>query len=266
MTDRVLLAPTLAPALSAAGLASAQALLTLGDAPPDAPHVLEVVDIEIPGTVGRFHLKRYHYGTWRRAQGLLGRGTLWGRAPEINEFKALQRLREIGVPAVRPVAAASRTRRGRLVGHALLTEHVPDAVDLARRLRTPGDPVRDDRAVRRRTLTTIANHLARMHAEGFVHGDCHARNVLVRLDDDAEPYIVFLDCRRGGAPSWRRPPLLDLATLDGDVAGLVPATDRLRALRTWLPEGRPSRRTHEAVARRREKHLRRDARRGRPRR
>ena len=266
MTDRVLLAPALAPALSAAGLASAQALLTLGDAPSDASHVLEIVDLEIPGTVGRFHLKRYHYGTWRRAKGLLGRGTLWGRAPEVNEFRALQRLREIGVPAVRPVAAASRTRRGRLVGHALLTEHVPDAVDLARRLRTCGDPVREDRAVRRRTLISIANHLARMHAEGFVHGDCHARNVLVRLDDGSEPHVVFLDCRRGGAPSWRRPPLLDLATLDGDLAGLVPATDRLRALRAWLPEGTPCRKTHAAVARRRQRRLRGDARRGRTRR
>ena len=265
MTDRVLLAPDLAPALSAAGLASADALLSLGEAPYDASHVLEIVELEVPGTVGRFHLKRYHYPSWSRARGLLGRGTLWGRAPEVNEFKALSRLREIGVPAARPVAAASRTRRGRLVGHALLTEHVPGAIDLARRLRTPGDLVRDETAVRRRTLAAIAAHLARMHAEAFVHGDCHARNLLVRLDVD-EPHVVFLDCRRGGSPSPRRSPLTDLATLDGDLAGLVPAADRLRALRVWLPEGDPSRKTHARIARCRARLVRRDERRGRPRR
>ncbi len=121
MADRILLAPDLAPALSAAGLASVDALLALGGAPPDARHVLELVEHEIDGTCGRFHLKRYHYGTWRRSRGLIGRGTLWGRAPEMSEFRALARLRELGIPAARPVVAASRTHRGRLVAHVLLT-------------------------------------------------------------------------------------------------------------------------------------------------
>jgi len=265
MADHLLLAADLTPALHAAGLATAEALLTLGDAPPDAPHVLEVVDLDVPGTVGRFHLKRYHYPSWERSRGLLGRGTLWGRAPEVNEFKALQRLRELGVPAVRPVAAAARTSGGRLVGHALLTEHVPDAIDLARRLRTPGDPVREDASVRRRTLASIAGHLARMHAAAFVHGSCNARNILVRLGGE-ETQIVFLDCRRGGSASWRRSGVSDLATLDGDLEGLVPASDRLRALRAWLPAGKPTRPMHERVVRQRERLGRRAAKRGRARR
>lgn len=262
MTDRVLLAPDLAPALSAAGLASAEVLLALGDAPANASHVLAVLDLDVPGTVGRFHLKRYHYPSWSRSKGLLGRGTLWGRAPQVNEFKALGRLREIGIPAVRPVAAASRTRAGRLVAHALLTEHEPDAPDLATRLRTPGDPVREDRTLRRRTLDAVASHLAGMHAEDFVHGSLNARNILVRLDED-DPHVIFLDCRRGGRPSLRRSPLTDLATLDGDLVGMVPASDRLRALAAWLPEGERTRRVHERIVRCRVKQLERAARRGR---
>ena len=119
--------------------------------------------------------------------------------------------------------------------------------------------------VRRRTLAAIGTHLAHMHGEEFVHSDCHARNILVRLDDD-EPHVVFLDCRRGGTPTPRRTLLVDLATLDGDLVDLVSATDRLRMLRTYLPEGEPSRKLHARIGRKRERLLRRDARRGRARR
>ncbi len=95
------------------------------------------------------------------------------------------------MPAVRPVAAASRTEQGRLVAHALLTEHVPDAIDLARRLATPGDPVRDDLETRRRVARLlIGRHAHRMHSEGFVHRDLFPRNVLVRVDEDG-PSVWF---------------------------------------------------------------------------
>lgn len=260
VTDRVLLDPVLAPALAAAGLASADDLFTLGG-DVESSHVVTEVVLDVEGTIGRFHLKRYHYASWRKARGLVGRGTLWGTAPEVNEFRALAWLRRHSIPAVRPVAAASRTRFGRLVTHALLTEHVPDAVDLARRLRTPGDPVREKTSIRRRVLVRIATHLTRMHAGGFVHRDGHARNILVRVNDDVQ--VFFLDCRRGGPGSWRRPPLYDLATLDRDLCDLVPATDRLRALCAWQGTDSPSRRLHALVLRRRERLRRRDERRGR---
>jgi hypothetical protein len=274
--DRILLEPGLAPALAAAGLASVDALLAL-NGPPDAPHVVTEVHVDVAGTCGHFHLKRYHYAGWARSRGLVGRGSLWGRAPEMNEFRALSRLREMGIPAVRPVAAASRTRRGRLVAHALLTEHTPNATDLATRLRDADDPLSLEPPLRRRVLDRIGHHLGRMHAEGFVHRDCHARNILVRLParadpradavgDDGEVRIFFLDCRRGGNASLRKGPLYDLATLDADLLGLVPASDRLRLLTAWLPEGESPRKTYARVRRLRARIVSRDARRGRTRR
>jgi len=228
---RLHLDKALAPALASAGLTSADALFRLGG-PADATSLVTVVDLPVDGTVGRFHLKRYRYDGWATAKGLLGRGTLWGTAPEVTEFKGLVFLRAHGVPAVRPVAAASRTEKGRLVAHALLTEHVPDSVDLARRLATPGDPVRDDPAVRRRVAQLIGRHAHRMHSEGFVHRDLFARNVLVRVDEDG-PSVWFCDCRRGGPPSFRWKPDDDLATLDLDLNGLLPRTDRMRILRAY---------------------------------
>jgi tRNA A-37 threonylcarbamoyl transferase component Bud32 len=232
---RVLLDPTLAPALSAAGLASAARILRFGG-DPDAKAFVGFADLPVEGTCGRFHVKRYRYDGWSESRRLLGRGTLWGSAPEVSEFRALAWLREKAVPAVRPVAAAATTRRGRLVAHALVTELVPGAVDLRRRLETPGDPVREDARARRSVLEGLARHLDRMHAEGFVHRDAHARNVLVRLDDDA-PRLWLCDCRRGGPPSWRHGTAHDLATIDADLDGRVPRTDRLRALRAYLHEG-----------------------------
>ncbi|MFO0932190.1 MAG: lipopolysaccharide kinase InaA family protein [Planctomycetota bacterium] len=231
MGTRLLLDKALAPALASAGLSSADALFRLGG-PADATSLVTVVDLPVDGTVGRFHLKRYRYGGWATAKGLLGRGTLFGTAPEVAEFKGLEFLREHGVPAVRPVAAASRTEKGRLVAHALLTEHVPDSIDLAARLATPGDPVRDDVATRRRVAQLIGRHAHRMHSEGFVHRDLFPRNVLVRVDEDG-PSVWFCDCRRGGAPSFRWKPDDDLATLELDLRGALSRTDRLRILRAY---------------------------------
>ena len=224
MGTRLLLDKRLAPALAAAGIASAPALFRLGG-DPAATSVVTVVDVPVDGTCGKFHLKCYRYGNWAASKGLLGRGTLWGTAPEVNEFKNLEFLREKGVPAVRPVAAASETEGLRLVAHALLTEHVVDAVDLEKRLATPGDPVRDDPAIRRRTMELLGRQIYRMHTEAFAHRDLFARNVLVRVED-GDPAVSFCDCRRGGPPSMRWKALDDLATLDGDLVGRVTEDDR----------------------------------------
>ena len=231
MGVRILLDKMLAPALAAAGIASAPAIFRLGG-DPDATSVVATVDVPVDGTVGRFHLKRYRYPTWAKSKGLLGHGTVWGTPPEVQEFKNLEFLREKGVPAVKPVAAVAETKGMRLVAHALLTEDVPGALDLERRLSTKGDPVRDDARLRRRTLELIGRLLHRMHSEGFTHRDLYARNVLVRADED-DTSVVFCDCRRGGPPTMHSKSMGDLATLDADLVGRVPVRDRLRGLRAY---------------------------------
>ena len=98
MGVRLLFDKLLAPALAAAGLRSADALFRLGG-DPDATSLVTMVDVPVDGTVGRFHLKRYYYPNWAASKGLLGRGTGWGTAPELQEFKNLEFLRQKGVSA-----------------------------------------------------------------------------------------------------------------------------------------------------------------------
>lgn len=231
MGTRLLLDKKLAPALAAAGIRSPESILSLGG-DRGATSVVRIVDLPVEGTCGRFHLKRYLYPSAAKAKGLLGRGTLYGTAPEVQEFKNLEFLREKGIPAVRPIAATSVTEGLRLVAHALLTEHVEGAIDLATRLSTPGDPVRDDPAIRRRTAELLGRHVHRMHSEAFCHRDLFARNVLVRVED-GEVGLWFCDCRRGGPPSLRWKYEDDLATLDGDLLDRLPRRDRVRALRAY---------------------------------
>ena len=237
MPDAFLLDPARADTLRAHGLRGADDLFTLGG-DPTRHRFGAVVTVWASGVRG--YLKRYHYPGWATARGLVGRGSLWGRAPEINEFQALAWLRANGVPAVRPLAAASRRRRGRLVAHALLTEWVPDSLDLATALRAVDAPLRGDGALLAATLQAIAHALQRMHARGFVHRDCHARNIVMRVEAGG-PRIWFLDCRRGGV-GGRRPPAYDLATLAQDLQTLLPPGPCLRALRDAYEPDRARRR------------------------
>jgi len=236
MGTRLHLDKNLAPALAAAGLNNAAGILRLGG-DPKATSVVTIVELPVEGTVGKFHLKRYQYAGWATAKGLLGRGTLYGTAPEVLEFKNLAFLREKGVPAVRPIAAVSVSEKGLLKAHALLTEHVPDAPDLARRMDTPGDPVLSDRRLRKRVCELIGRIVHRMHTEAFAHRDLFARNVLVRLDEEGEPVLWLCDCRRGGPPSMRWKFEDDLAALDSDLKGRLSRTDRLRILRAYTGPG-----------------------------
>ncbi len=210
----------------------AEALLALGD-PAEPRRFVGFVTVDVAGTPTRFHLKRYRYATWRASLGLLGRGTLWGTAPELAEFEALRTLARHGIPAVRPAAACAVTRGGRLVAHALLTHAAPEhALALETRLRDPDDPILAVPARRRALCRRLGALLARMHAIPFVHRDLRARNLLVAEggspEDDADLWL--LDCRKGG-PGGRADAAGDLAALDRDLRGRVPRGDRAAALR-----------------------------------
>lgn len=238
MSDAFLLDARLDAHLRAAGIASPDDLFALGG-DPTRHRFGGFLELDVGGRQLPVYLKRYYYPGWRTARGLVGRGSLWGTAPEVNEFRALSWLRAHDVPAVRPLAAAARTRGGRLVAHALLTEVVPEAHDLALRMRSEDDPLHRSPVLRRGVLAALGQVSGRMHRLGFVHGDLHARNILIGGDPGAEEpdrvRVWLLDCRRGGV-GGRKTPEFDLATLDQDLCRYFSRTERHRALAAYLQE------------------------------
>ena len=212
MRERLDVETGLQPALAAAGVRTAQDLLALATGP--RPHsVQRHLDLAVAGTTGRFWLKAYRYATWGRSLGLLGRGTLLGRAPCRREFAALAWLRTHDVPAVRPIAAASMRRAGRLVAQVLLTEWVAEAPDLAAWAARGGADAPTRGAAAEALAHRLGEVVGRMHALGFHHRDLHPRNVLVRPQAGAAPRVWLLDCRRGGRGGWRRRRRHDLRCL-----------------------------------------------------
>lgn len=178
-----------------------------------------------------FYLKRYLYPRWKnRLRGML-RGTFFGQHRGLAEYRTLQAMRGGGVPTVRPVAYGAR-RIGHFVSACfLITEQVPDALNLtsfAQGVQTRGEP----RAAGL-LLEALAGAVAHMHEAGFEHGQLFWRNILVRPSGIA-PEFFFLDpqpqpVRRmaRGDRWWRR----ELASL---LVSATPFTTRSQRLRFLL--------------------------------
>lgn len=176
----------------------------------------------------RHYVKRYvgnGKNALRRWFGL--RGLI---APQrvVKEWENLLLFRDWGIPTATLVAYGLERRCGSFVRGALVTEEIPDTLDLAR-LARDGDRRLHDR----RWVAEVSRQVARiartMHDAGFAHNDLKWRNLLV--DSRATPTVYLIDCPSGGF--WWRPFLgyrivKDLACLDKVAKHRLSASQRLR--------------------------------------
>jgi tRNA A-37 threonylcarbamoyl transferase component Bud32 len=146
------------------------------------------------------------------------------RAPFAREYANLHWLREHGLRAPEPLAAAVLTRRGKTCYQLLAAAAIGPHESLHDAL-TDGHPLH-----RAGWIAELAREVARMHALGFVHRDLFLRNVLV----DAEDRLVFIDCRRGGRASPWRGPDYDLACLMLEGAHCLGFEEQLELLRNYF--------------------------------
>jgi hypothetical protein len=79
----------------------------------------------------------------------------------------------------------------------------------------------------------VARSLRALHAHGFAHRDCFARNVLVGVGPPVG--VWWLDCRRAALRPLRRGPRRDLADLVGDLAARASA-EEIRLVREAYEE------------------------------
>ena len=122
----------------------------------------------------------------------------WRSAPRVREFYNLHKLRERGLPAVRPLVAAGNRIFGFLERQLLITERIVDSdslFDLAVQKKLDQDQLF---SINRR----LGYLVGRMHNAGFFHGDLFMRNILVGING-AEPSFHFIDCHQG---RWTRLP------------------------------------------------------------
>jgi len=124
-------------------------------------------------------------------------------------FRKSYHLELTGVPTARVVGVAERHVFGLLVRSYQLMEEIPNAVTLQKLMRNGGPPTREQ-------TRAAARLVARLHEEGFTHGDLNERNLM--LDGQGRLFLIDLDALEflGAVPTARA--ALDLARLARDIA------------------------------------------------
>jgi 3-deoxy-D-manno-octulosonic acid kinase len=170
-----------------------------------------VVDAPAPGPDARSRWVVRHYLRGGAVAALLGDRYLDVGTPRPErELEASSAARARGVPTPAVVAGASYRAGGRRYTADLVTELVPDSMDLARVLfeapAAEGNPLEEAPAPpsRRDALRASGRLLIRTAMAGVRHADLNARNVVLRQGDDGvEAYLVDLD--RGRIRATPRP-------------------------------------------------------------
>jgi hypothetical protein len=186
-----------------------------------------------------FYVKRHFFPNWtKRLRGTL-RGTFFGMHRGQAEYRALNAMRALGIPAVRAVAYGARRTVHFLTACFLITEEVPDALNLtsfAQDVATGRRPF--SRGQRQALIDELAGQLADMHATGCSHGNLFWRNLLVRDGPDGRPEVFFLDAqplhsweRLGPGGNWW---LRELAQLTVSAMPFTTRSQRLRFVRQYV--------------------------------
>lgn len=162
----------------------------------------------------RYYVKRYSgngKNMKRRWFGL----RRWLGSPRVRaEWRNLLAFAAWGIPTATLVAYGLERRLGAFVRGALITEEIPDTLDLAQ-IAGADDPRIHDRRWLTQVSTQIAGITRTMHALGFAHNDLKWRNLLVNRGPS--PTVYLIDCPsgayyRGAVLDYRI--IKDLACLD----------------------------------------------------
>jgi hypothetical protein len=176
----------------------------------------------------RYYVKRYVGNGKNAVRRWFGLRGLIAPQRVVKEWENLLLFRAWGIPTATLVGYGQERVRGSFVRGALVTEEIPDTLDMAK-MAIDSDPRLRDRHWVSAVLRQVASYARTLHEAGFAHNDFKWRNLLV---DHSEPPAVFMiDCPSGGF--WRGPMLRyrvikDLACLDKVAKYQLSGTQRLR--------------------------------------
>ncbi len=118
----------------------------------------------------------------------------WQQTRSYQEFLLLKALRAAGVNVPRPIAA-SAVRNGLTYRADLLSEKIPNAVDLV--------DILQSRSLSDSVYKKIAQQIKKMHQAGVNHTDLNIHNIL--LDDEEKVWIIDFDkCCFQSGEEWKQ--------------------------------------------------------------
>jgi hypothetical protein len=176
----------------------------------------------------RYYVKRYAGNGKNAVRRWFGLRALIGPPRVRTEWSNLQAFRDWGIPTATLVGYGLERRFGSFVRGALITEEIPDTVDLANMANKNDPRLRDHRWVTH-VFHQIAGITRTLHNAGFAHNDLKWRNLLV--DSGEQPTVYLIDCPSGGF--WlgvflKYRIIKDLACLDKIGKYQLSRTQRLR--------------------------------------
>lgn len=200
------------------GFASLDSTFTLVGEQITSDKLSAVIRVSLGST--RYYVKRY------RASGLALRNMI-GKSRAECEWKNLRRFAAWGIPTASVVACGQESSLGVFVRGAIITEEIPDTLDLREYAQRHPELLRDRNGFRA-ISQQVAHIVKTLHAHRFTHNDLFWRNLLIRRPS-AEVFLI--DCPNGAF--WFGPVLgyriiKDLANLDKLAREHLSRNQRLR--------------------------------------
>ena len=156
--------------------------------------------------------KHYYVKVYRHAGRYLRR--FLGRSRVRAEWQNQLFFRTLGIPTARTVAFGEHKRLGRQYVGYIVSEEIPQTIDLWRLVGEQSDRLDNFEWVRD-VIDRLAGYVRVMHHHHFVHNDLKWRNILV--DFSNTPGLYIIDCPLGRVsygPGFSRAVVKDLACLD----------------------------------------------------
>lgn len=238
--------PALAPE-AASALASLDTVFALdGELIARSP-LSRVLRITLDGR--RYYVKRYLGDRANPLRNWFGLRSLVLKPPVQKEWENLRAFRAWGIPTAHLAAYGQERRAGRFVRGALITEELPETVDMAQMARE-GDPRLKDGPWVAAISRQLAQATRAMHAAGFAHNDLKWRNLLV--DRSEPPRLYLIDCPAGSfwwGPFLDYRKIKDLACLDKVAKYQLSRPQRLRFYLDYVQRRRLTTDDRKVVAR-----------------
>jgi len=235
------LTPELTDSEARRAFASLDAVFALDGEPIAKDPLSRVLRVTVGGQ--RYYVKRYTGAGKNPLRRWLGRPRVRAEWENLLDFHAW------GIPTASVVAYGLERRFGKFLRGAMITQEIPDTVDLAQLARARDPRLRDARWVES-VLKQVAALTRTMHDRGFVHNDLKWRNLLVTTG--AQPQVYLIDCPSG--EYWqgaflRYRIVKDLACLDKVAKYQLTRAQRLRFYHQYTGHKRLTRDDKARIAR-----------------